>query len=94
MKETLTILRLLAKLLVQMPGKMIKKVRTSARKPKGGADEGAGYVNLYRADDGTLSFGSCDPYGSKLAAVTYHLPELRKAGKVYIYWTTVKISFR
>lgn len=93
MKETLTILRLLAKLLVQLPGKMMKKVRTSARKPKGGADDGAKHVNLYRADDGTWAFGSHHPYDSLGEAYNNHYPELEEAGKVYRYWATVKVSF-
>lgn len=93
MKETLTILRLLGKLLVQLPGKMIKKVRTSASKPKGGADEGALYANLYQADDGTWAFGSLHPYDSLGDALCCHLPEQKKAGEVYRYRTTIKVSF-
>lgn len=92
MKETLTILRLLGKLLVQLPGKMMKKVRTTARKSKGVADDGAMYANLYRADDGTLSFGSLYPYNSLGDALCCHVPELKK-NKVYRYRATVKISF-
>lgn len=92
MKETLTIVRLLGKLLMQLPGKMIKKVRTSARKPKGVADDGAKYANLYISDDGSWAFGSLYPYNSLSEALWWHIPELKK-GKVYRYRATVKISF-
>lgn len=96
MKETLTILRLLAKLLVQLPGKMMKKVRT------GRPAAVYGYVNLYRNDDEDEIFkgeenvkqtvtGSRFIYASREEALAYRLDSIFFRNRTWKYWKTKKV---
>lgn len=88
MKETLTILRLLGKLLVQLPGKMMKKVRT------GRSAAVYGYVNLYRLENGSIIqtvMGSRFPYASLERALEHRCPSMRYCGQVWKYWKTQKV---